>query len=83
MTARKVIRMGHPTLRKLAAPVTLEEIKSPEFKTLLPGLMMPDDGSMMQNIGRMVRKLEFTMRKPEVMMRKPELIIRHPVINKL
>ncbi|MBY0414213.1 MAG: peptide deformylase [Bdellovibrionales bacterium] len=35
MTARTVIRMGHPTLRKVAAEVNLEEVKSPEFKQLL------------------------------------------------
>ncbi len=35
MTARTVIRMGHPTLRKIAAPVAIEEIKTPEFQQLL------------------------------------------------
>lgn len=35
MTARTVIRMGHPTLRKIAEAVPLEEIKTPEFKALL------------------------------------------------
>lgn len=35
MTARKVIRMGHPTLRKVAGPVLVSELKTPEFKELL------------------------------------------------
>jgi peptide deformylase len=35
MTARTVIRMGHPNLRKIADEVELAEIKSPEFKALL------------------------------------------------
>jgi peptide deformylase len=35
MAARAVIRMGHPTLRKVAERVELNELKSPEFKTLL------------------------------------------------
>lgn len=35
MSARKVIRMGHPTLREVAKPVTMEELHSAEFKQLL------------------------------------------------
>jgi peptide deformylase len=35
MTARKVIRMGHPTLRKVADPVEISELKTLEFKELL------------------------------------------------
>lgn len=35
MTARPVIRMGHPTLRQVAEQVKLEEIHTPEFKQLL------------------------------------------------
>lgn len=35
MTARSVIRMGHPTLRKVAEPVAHSEIGSPEFQELL------------------------------------------------
>lgn len=35
MTARTVIRMGHPTLRQVAEPVILSEIYTPEFKSLL------------------------------------------------
>ena len=35
MAARKVIRMGHPTLRKVAEPVLISELKTPEFKELL------------------------------------------------
>lgn len=35
MTARIVIRMGHPTLRKVANAVPLEEINTPAFKELL------------------------------------------------
>lgn len=38
MTARKVIRMGHPTLRQTAATVELAEIQSPAFKELLVDL---------------------------------------------
>lgn len=38
MAARKVIRMGHPTLRKTAMPVELSELKSPEFSELLKDL---------------------------------------------
>jgi peptide deformylase len=38
MTARKVIRMGHPTLRKVAELVPVSEIKSDEFKHLLQDL---------------------------------------------
>lgn len=35
MAIRKVIRMGHPTLRKIAQKVELSELKTPEFKQLL------------------------------------------------
>ena len=35
MTARAVIRMGHPTLRKVAELVDPKELSSPEFKSLL------------------------------------------------
>ena len=35
MAAIPVIRMGHPTLRKRAEPISLAEINSPEFKALL------------------------------------------------
>lgn len=35
MVARTVIRMGHPTLREVASPVLVGELKSPEFKQLL------------------------------------------------
>ena len=35
MSARKVIRMGHPTLRKVAETVPVSEIHTPEFKELL------------------------------------------------
>jgi peptide deformylase len=35
MVARTVIRMGHPTLRQVAEPVALEELKTEEFKQLL------------------------------------------------
>lgn len=38
MTAQKVIRMGHPTLRKIAETVPLEEIKTPAFRNLLQDL---------------------------------------------
>ncbi|MBC7714660.1 MAG: peptide deformylase [Rhizobacter sp.] len=35
MTARKVIRMGHPTLRLVAELVDVSELKTPEFIELL------------------------------------------------
>lgn len=35
MTALKVIRMGHPTLRKVAEKVSLEEIGTDEFQNFL------------------------------------------------
>jgi peptide deformylase len=35
MATKKIIRMGHPTLRKLAEPVSLEELSTPLFKELL------------------------------------------------
>jgi len=35
MAIRKVIRMGHPTLRELARPLDLNMLKSLEFKELL------------------------------------------------
>jgi len=35
MTIRKIIRMGHPTLRQIAKPYSLEEIGSQEFQTLI------------------------------------------------
>lgn len=38
MAVRKVIRMGHPTLRKTAQDVTNEELHSPEFKHLIQDL---------------------------------------------
>lgn len=38
MAARTVIRMGHPTLRKIAEPVALSELSTPEFKVLLTDL---------------------------------------------
>lgn len=38
MTVISVIRMGHPTLRKIAELVTLTELGTPEFKALLTDL---------------------------------------------
>ncbi len=38
MAARTVIRMGHPTLRKVASKVDPAEIASPEFQELLKDL---------------------------------------------
>lgn len=38
MTARTVIRMGHPTLRKVAEKVDLAELNTPAFKELLTDL---------------------------------------------
>jgi peptide deformylase len=38
MAAISLIRMGHPTLRKIAQLVTLTELESSEFKTLLANL---------------------------------------------
>lgn len=38
MTARTVIRMGHPTLRQVAQPVPVSELSTPEFKALLVDL---------------------------------------------
>jgi peptide deformylase len=38
MTAKKVIRMGHPTLRHIAEPVLVSELKTPEFIELLVDL---------------------------------------------
>ena len=38
MTVRKVIRMGHPTLRETAQDVPLAEIQSAEFKILIQDL---------------------------------------------
>lgn len=35
MPARKVIRMGHPTLRNVAAKVELDYLATPEFKEIL------------------------------------------------
>jgi peptide deformylase len=35
MAVKKVIRMGHPTLRREASPLTMEQIQSPWFKDLL------------------------------------------------
>lgn len=35
MSARPVIRMGHPTLRKVAGLVDYNELKTSEFKSLL------------------------------------------------
>jgi peptide deformylase len=35
MAAKKVIRMGHPTLRKVASIVDIAEINTPEFQELL------------------------------------------------
>lgn len=35
MPAKKVIRMGHPTLRKIASKVELDFLKTQEFKDLL------------------------------------------------
>jgi peptide deformylase len=35
MAIKTVIRMGHPTLRKIAAPVTKEELQTPKFKQLI------------------------------------------------
>jgi peptide deformylase len=35
MAVKKVIRMGHPTLRREAKPLSLEQIQSPWFRELL------------------------------------------------
>jgi peptide deformylase len=35
MAVKEVIRMGHPTLREVAQKVSLEEINTPEFKSLI------------------------------------------------
>lgn len=39
MAIRKVIRMGHPTLRQIAQDVELEEIKSKEMKDLIADMI--------------------------------------------
>lgn len=39
MAVRKVIRMGHPTLRKVAEPVAEKEINTPEFQTLIDDMI--------------------------------------------
>ena len=47
MAIREVIRMGHPTLRLKAQPVTQEEIHSDEFKELIKDMfdtMAEEDG---------------------------------------
>ncbi|MBK22470.1 MAG: peptide deformylase [Halobacteriovorax sp.] len=47
MAVKKVIRMGHPVLRQTAAPLTDEEIGSPETKELVQDLldtMAAEDG---------------------------------------
>ncbi len=47
MAVKKVIRMGHPVLRQTAAPLTDEEILSPETKELVQDLldtMAAEDG---------------------------------------
>lgn len=35
MAVKEVIRMGHPTLREVAAKVSKDEINTPEFKSLI------------------------------------------------
>ena len=39
MAIRKVARMGHPVLRQVARQLTIEEIRSPEFKSLLKDMV--------------------------------------------
>jgi len=39
MAVRKVAVMGHPVLRKQAAPVPVEKIKSPEIQTLIKDMI--------------------------------------------
>jgi peptide deformylase len=39
MAVRKIIRMGHPTLRKVAREITLEEIRSPETAKLVADMV--------------------------------------------
>ncbi|MFT6069738.1 MAG: peptide deformylase [Bacteriovoracaceae bacterium] len=39
MAVKKVVRMGHPVLRELAAPLTKEEILSPETKALVQDML--------------------------------------------
>lgn len=38
MAIKPVIRMGHPTLRQIATPINLSEIKTPSLKALLEDL---------------------------------------------
>ncbi len=39
MAVRKVAVLGHPVLRKVAAPVSMEEISSPAFQELLKDML--------------------------------------------
>ena len=39
MTIRKILRMGHPTLRQKARQVTIEELKAPEFTELISDMI--------------------------------------------
>ena len=47
MAVREVLKMGNPTLRVKASPVSLEELKTPEFKQLIQDMfetMEEEDG---------------------------------------
>ena len=39
MTIRKILRMGHPTLRQKAREVTIEELNTPEFSELISDMI--------------------------------------------
>lgn len=39
MAVREIIRMGHPTLRQVARPLTTEELKAPEILTLVDDMI--------------------------------------------
>ena len=39
MAVRKIIRMGHPTLRRVARPLTADEIGSPAIRTLVADMV--------------------------------------------
>lgn len=90
MAARTVIRMGNPTLRKIADPVTLAELETAEFKALLVDLYdtMKTEGGIgiaapQVNVSKQVALIELPEKSEryETLKASPLFIIINPKIT--
>ena len=89
MTVRKILHLGHPSLRTLAKEVPHEEIASPEFQTLVDDLietMRAANGAGLAapQIGELVRLCALEVNKNPRYPYKPDIpltILINPVIE--